>query len=401
LRETTKQKNEKLAVENKTLRHFGLKFEIKPTDKNKILFAKSFGVSRFTSNFYLKERQEVYQETGKTLKGNEFKKSFIKLKKHPCFDFLAEVDKFCIETAIESAEDAYARFFTKQNGFPAFKSKHQSKQSYSTKFTENNIRLDVRNNRVKIPIVGWVKANIPSRTKEKYLVTGFNDKILGATISHHSGGKYFVSLRIEQVIPLLKPVENVDEKNIIAIDWGLAHFAIDSNGNKIQNPRHTKKYAKKVARLQKKVAKSKKGSNNNKKIKKKVAKIHVKISNTRKDFLHKYSRQLINDNQVIILEDLTIQNLLKNKKLAKQIQDTGWGMFKTFLSYKALWAGKRVVFIDRFFPSSKLCSSCLEKKNSLSLSEREWICAGCGETHDRDFNAAINIKKEGIRILSC
>ncbi|MDR7002409.1 RNA-guided endonuclease TnpB family protein [Neobacillus niacini] len=192
----------------------------------------------------------------------------------------------------------------------------------------------------------------------------------------------------------------IPDDQIIALDLGLLHFYIDSNGKKVDNPKFLKTKLKKLAKLQRQLKNKKIGSSNNKKLQKKISKLHLHIANMRKDFLHKESRKLVNENQVIVLEDLNVKGMIKNKKLSRSIADVSWSMFKTFVSYKADWANKKVIPVDRFFASSKQCNGCHEKNTMLSLSDREWICPNCGTKHDRDVNAAKNIKEEGIRILN-
>jgi putative transposase len=179
----------------------------------------------------------------------------------------------------------------------------------------------------------------------------------------------------------------------------LNHFYIDSNGKKVENPQFLKENLKKLAKLQRQLKNKKIGSSNYKKLQQKISKLHLHIAHTRKDFLHKESHKLVNENQIIILEDLNVKGMIKNKKLARSIADVSWSMFKTFVSYKADWENKKVIVIDRYFASSKQCNGCKEKNILLSLSDREWVCPKCGIKHDRDINAAKNIKEEGIRIL--
>lgn len=230
---------------------------------------------------------------------------------------------------------------------------------------------------------------------------GLKGKIKTATIKYHSSGQYYVSLKIEEVIDLHETIDysSTPDDKIIALDLGLTHFYIDSNGKKVDNPIFLKTKLKKLAKLQRQLKNKKIGSSNYKKLQQKISKLHLHIANMRKDFLHKESRKLVDENQVMVLEDLNVKGMIKNKKLARSIADVSWSMFKTFVSYKAEWANKKVILIDRFFASSKLCNGCKEKNVLLSLSDREWVCPKCGTKHDRDINAAKNIKEEGICLL--
>lgn len=400
-RKTIKQRNEELAKENKKIRNYGLKFRAFSTPKQHEQIIQTIGCARFTFNFFLGERQEVYHETKETLRSGEFKQSFNALKDHPMFNWLKKVDKFALECALEQVDDAFDRFFKGQNRYPKFRSKHKSKQSYSTKETNGNIALDFEKEQIKLPKLGWVNVKLSKKQRRLFKEQGFNGKIKGATVTVHSSGQTHISLKIEEVVPIENDIDwsLVSAENIMGCDLGLTHFLIDSNGNKIENPRYLKQYLKKLATLQRQLKNKKKGSSNYKKLQHNVAKLHLKISNLRKDFLHKQSRKLVNENQVIVLEDLNVKGLIKNKKLARSIADVSWSTFVTFVSYKAIWDNKKVVLINRFFASSKQCNGCKEKHTLLSLSDRIWVCPSCGAEHDRDRNAANNIKEEGIRIL--
>ena len=230
---------------------------------------------------------------------------------------------------------------------------------------------------------------------------GFKGKIKGATVTIHGSDQIHISLKVEEVVPMEPEINwaTVPVDKIIGCDLGLMHFLIDSDGRKIENPKFLKVYLNKLAKLQRQLKNKKKSSSNYKKMQQKIANLHLKIANTRKDFLHKQSRKLVNENQVIALEDLNVKGMIKNRKLARSITDVSWSNFVTLVSYKAKWAHKKVVLIDRFFASSKQCNGCGKKNTMLSLSDREWICPNCGTKCDRDINAAKNIKEEGIRIL--
>ncbi len=225
----------------------------------------------------------------------------------------------------------------------------------------------------------------------------FEGSIKTVTVSKNPDGKYYASVLVDD------GKENpraTTEGKAIGIDLGLTHFAITSNGSKYDNPRHIKKHERNLKRKQKKLSRKQKGSNNRNKARKKVAKVHSKISRCREDFLHKLSRKIVNENQVIVLENLAVKNMVKNHNLAKAISDCGWGMFGTMLNYKAEREGKIYLEIDRFFPSSKTCHICLNQVGSLPLDIRSWTCEHCQTTHDRDINAAINIRNEGLRMSS-
>ncbi|WVU11758.1 RNA-guided endonuclease TnpB family protein [Natranaerobius thermophilus JW/NM-WN-LF] len=263
-------------------------------------------------------------------------------------------------------------------GFPKFKSKHSNKFSYTTNFTNNNIEVDFSENRIKLPKLKWVEAKVHRE---------FDGKIKSATISQNPSGRYFVSILVDVEKKALPRVD----KNI-GFDLGISDFLIDSDGNKIPNPKNLSKYERKLAKLQRQLFKKQKGSNNRKKMRIKIARLHEKILDARKDFLHKLSSQIINENQVIVSEDLKVSGMIKNSKLAKSISDVSWSELARQLEYKANWYSRTYIQIDRFFPSSQLCSSCTAKNTEVkNLSIREWTCDNCGTHHDRDVNSSKNI----------
>ena len=244
-----------------------------------------------------------------------------------------------------------------------------------------------KGNYVKIPKLGVIKANLPSWLDETF-------KFSMVTISKNRVEKYYISFLYE--------IDDKEPSKIgkaIGIDLGLTHFAITSEGEKIDNPRFTLEHQRNLKVKQQRLSRKKKDSKNRSKAKLKVAKVHHKITNSRVDFLHKLSRKIVNDNQVICVENLNIKGMVKNRKLSKAISSVGWGMFCTMLSYKAKELGKIYQEVDRFFPSSKTCNNCGYKVKSLPLNIRSWKCKSCGTNHDRDINAAITLRNEGLRIL--
>jgi putative transposase len=396
---TINERNKELALQGLVIKRYALKVRANPTSAQQTYFGQAIGCSRFTYNFYLNEKKEVYQNTGKTLDYTTFKKSFNQLKTHPYFSWLATPDKFALENSMMDVDTAFKNFFEGRTQFPKFKSKHSSKQSYTTNFTNNNIRLDIEKRIIRLPKAGDVSVRMNKEQRE--LFTHFQGRITAATVSRHSSGQYYISLSVEDIVSLNTKgaVNEIPLDQVVGCDLGLTHFLITSDGEKIENPRYLKEKLDQLARLQRQLKNKKVGSANYKKLQKEISKLHLHIANSRRDFLHKQSRKLVNENQVIVLEDLNVKGLIKNKRLSRSIADVGWGIFKTFVSYKAEWANKRVVLVNRFFASSKICHGCKEKNILLSLNDREWVCPSCGETHDRDENAAKNIKEEGLRIL--
>ncbi|WP_246599673.1 transposase [Clostridium lacusfryxellense] len=407
MRLTVKDKNKLLLDEGKQLLNYGLVLRIYPSEEQETLINKTFGCSRFIYNKYLSDRKDCFSNTKTTLRVNNYKAEVMNpLKQKKGLEFLKEVDKFALEAALENVEDAYSRFFKHQTNFPRFKSKKHAKKSYTTKYTNDNIRVDLDKVVIRLPKLKEVLFALPkqNKTNNKILNIGKETTKITKAIISQKGTRYYVSLTIEEVIPLIKKLElnNIDNSKIIGLDMGLKDFLIASNGRdnfKTSNPKFLRNSEKKLIKLQKKLPKKIEGSKNYLKAKERLNLIHAQVANQRKDFMHKLSRKLINENQVIVVEDLNIKGMIKNHKLAKSISDAGWYKFVTFLKYKLEWQGKQLVKIDRFFASSKLCNHCGTKNIMLTLSDREWTCSKCNQKHDRDINASLNIRSEGMRIL--
>ena len=361
------------------------KYRLYPNKQQMEQIQKTFGCCRFVYNQTLSYRKEMYEtkkESMNKFSCNNYCNQVLKKK----YEWLKEVDKFALTNAIYNMDSAYQKFFKEHSGFPKFKSKRDNKKSYSTNFTNNNIEADFANGRIKLPKLKWTKVKVHRE---------FIGQIKSATISQVPSGKYFVSILVE--------AEHIPTKStgcMIGIDLGIKDLLITSNGEKFDNIRTTKKYEDKLAKEQRKLSHKVKGSKNWNKQRIKVARIHEKIRNTRINNLHKISHKLINENQVIISENLTASNMMKNHNLAKAISDCGWYELTRQLTYKAYWNNRQYIKIGRFVPSSQTCSVCghinIETKD---LSVRQWICPQCGTKHDRDINAAINILNEGLRIL--
>lgn len=369
------------------------KFRIYPTEEQEIFFAKSFGCVRKVYNLMLDDRMKAYEET----KNDPSKKMKFptpaKYKEE--FPFLKEVDSLALANAQLNLDKAYKNFFRdKSVGFPRFKSKKNPVQSYTTNNQKGTVAL-IDNKFVKVPkLKSLIKIKLHRQPK---------GMIKSATISRHSSGKYYISLLCKEEI-----IEFPKTNSAIGIDLGITDFAILSDGKKIDNNKFTSKIEKKLKREQRKLSRrallaKKKGINlfeakNYQKQKQKVARLHEKVMNQRNDFLNKLSTEIIKNHDIICIEDLNTQGMLRNHKLAKSISDVSWSSFVTKLQYKADWYGREIIKIDKWFPSSQICSECGHKDGKKALEIREWTCPICHAHHDRDINASINILTEGLRI---
>ena len=358
------------------------RFRFYPDLQQAKLLAQTFGCVRFVYNSILRYRTDAYAQTQEKIGYTAANARLTEIKKLPELSFLNDVSSVPLQQCLRNQQTAFKNFFAGRAKYPVFKSK---KHRQSAEFTYRAFTF--RNGELKLakcdkPLdIRWSRT-LPS---DPTTVTVFKDQ----------AGRYFVSCLCE-FEPTLLPV--TDKK--IGIDVGIKDLFVTSDGFKSGNPRHTAKYAAKLAKYQRRLAKKKLGSQNRLKAKVKVARIHAKISDCRSDSLHKLSHRLVNENQVICAENLAVKNLIKNPKLAKPIADASWGEFTRQLTYKANWAGRTYVEIGRFFPSSKRCSCCGFIKDKLPLDIRSWQCPECGTTHDRDVNAAQNILAAGLAVLA-
>lgn len=361
--------------------HKSYKYRIFPTKEQESLLSKHFGHCRFVFNRFLNERKEKYLNEKTSLNYYDNAKTLTELKKDEEFVWLKEVNSQSLQASIRNLDIAYKNFFNKQNKFPRFKSKYD-RQSF--KIPQNVL---VENGKLVIPkFKEGIKLNLHRQLEGNPLF---------ATISKSTTGKYYVSITCEiEYIPFEKTGK------LVGVDTGIKELAILSDGSNYENIKSLKTKLKKLKYEQRQLSKKVKGSQSRNKQKIKLALVHEQITNIRKDYLHKVSTEIVKNHDLISVEDLAVKNIMKNHCLAQAMSDVSLGTFYTMLEYKANWNDRQFVKIDRFFPSSKTCSSCGWIKQDLTLAIREWTCESCGEIHDRDVNAAKNILKQGINILS-
>jgi putative transposase len=361
-------------------------YRIYPNKKQEELIAKHIGCSRWIYNYALDKKIKSWTIDKKNLSRFDIQKELPILKGTKETEWLKEVNSQSLQASLEHLDNAYKKFFKMKKGFPQFKSKHKSKQSFSV---PQHSTVDFKKGLLSIPKIEPI---------EIVLHRKFKGVVKTITIKKTSTNKYFAVVLVETK-DKLKKTKKIKEDTTIGIDLGIKDFAVLSTGTKISNPKILKKYENRLAKAQRKVSRRIKGSNNRDKAKLVVSKIHEKISNTRKDFLNKLTYNLTHENQVrtIVVEDLSVGNMIKNHHLAKSISDCSWSEFIMQLTYKANWYGVNLLTIGKFEPSSKLCSNCGTVNQALTLKDREWTCMNCGIAHDRDVNASMNIKTIGLK----
>lgn len=357
------------------------KYRIYPTNEQEDLLIRSMGCCRWFYNYALNLTSQIYKETGKGLSRNEIIKLLPNLKRE--YEWLAEAPSQSLQQVALDLSGAFLNFFEKRAKYPNFKRKHNKQ---SIRFPQG---IKLNREYLTLPKLGKVYCKV---SREPI------GKLKSITVTMTPTGLFFASCLYDSETE--KPL-TLKKGKAIGIDAGLTHFAITSDGSKHANPKYYRKYEEKLTKKQSSLSRKQKGSNNRNKARVKVAKVYEKIARCREDFLHKLSRNLVDENQILVVENLAVRNMVKNSKLSKSISDAGWGMFCTMLKYKAEWEGKVYIEVDRFFPSSKTCNVCLNQVGSLPLDIRVWDCPKClTKNIDRDINAAKNIRDEGLRILA-
>lgn len=350
------------------------------------MLSKTFGCTRMIYNYYLNKRINMYEEEKITFGYTKCANDLTILKKEK--DFLKEVDSISLQQALRHLDTAFQNFFKKQKtGFPKFKSKKNNNNSYTTVCVNNNIKLE--NGIVALPKIGKVKVRQHRNIPDNYILKS-------VTVSQTPSGKYYASILFEYE----NQVQKTEPQKFLGLDFSMHELYVASDGTSANYPRFYRQALEKLEREQRKLSKMQKGSNNREKQRIRVAKLHEKVANQRKDFLHKQSRQIANVYDCVCIENLNMQAMAQALNFGKSVSDNGWGMFTTFLQYKLEEAGKQLVKVDKFFASSQLCSVCNCKNPDIKdLSIREWTCPKCSTHHNRDVNAAINIKNEGMRLV--
>lgn len=371
-----------------------IRYQIFPTEQQKQQLAQTFGCARKVYNMGLALQEQRYKDGEKHLSMFDLNTQCNHTWKEE-MPYLRAVDKFALTNSLKNLEQAYTNFFEKRAKHPAFKSKHQHYQSYTTNFTNNNIAIEFpktgERGQIKLPKLGRVDALL-------YRKPGSDWTIKTATITYTASGKYMVSICFaipaEEPAPVMPTIERT-----LGLDYSSPNFYVDSNG---QSPKAThwfRKSQQQLAREQRRLSRMVKGSQHYEKQRLRVARLAEHVANQRKDFCHKLSREIVNSYDVVCVEDLDLHNMAQSLRFGKATNDNGFGMFRVFLRYKLEEQGKHFVVIDKWYPSSKTCHECGTINTELRLGEGEWFCSGCGRVVDRDYNAALNIRDEGFMLI--
>ena len=371
----------------------GYVLRIYPTDKQKELINKTIGCARFIYNHFLDEKINDYKETGKS------KSCYDQIKELPTlckeYPWLSEVDSCSLRTALFSLDDAYKRFFNKQNEFPRFKNKdignsyktNNIKNTYKDKNYES-IKVDFQNKIITLPKLKEVKFR-GYRNKD-YFIGNIKSGVI-----RRVAGRYYVSVLVEE--PLILP--EFTPRSIVGLDLGIKDIITTSYNEKIENSLSTLEVKNKIKGLQKWLARCKPGSKNRYKIKLKLQRAYMKLKNIRKHLIHNITNKIIKENDIVVMEDLDIKNMYQTHRVAKSLTNIPLAEIKRVLEYKCKWQNKKLLTINRYYPSSQVCSVCgYQNKEVKDLNIRRWECPKCSSLHDRDINASVNIMFEGLKM---
>ncbi|MEV0186198.1 RNA-guided endonuclease TnpB family protein [Streptomyces sp. NPDC050625] len=361
------------------------KYRFYPTDEQAAELSRTFGCVRLVYNKSLEERTRAWYGEQRRTSYVQSSAALTKWKKTEDLAFLAEVSSVPLQQALRHLQTAFANFFAKRAKYPRFKSRKKSRPS--AEYTRSGFKW--RDGKLTL-----AKMAEPLDIRwSRLLPEGAAPSTV--TVSRDAAGRWFVSLLCEDAITPAPAT-----KNAVGVDAGITSLVTLSTGEKIANPKHERRDRARLAKAQRELSRKAKGSANREKARRKVARIHARIADRRRDFLHKLSTRLVRENQTVVIEDLTVRNLLKNGKLARAISDASWTELRSMLEYKCAWYGRSLVTVDRWFPSSKLCGACGTVREKLPLNVREWTC-DCGTVHDRDVNAARNILAAGLAVSAC
>src|SRR5260370_12681235 len=361
------------------------RYRFYPTEEQQQMLARMFGCCRYVYNWALRQRTDAYYQHGQHLYYEGTAQRLTVLKKHDDHQWLNEVSSVPLQQALRHLDKAFRNFYEGRAGYPKFHKKHgeQAATYAASAFTWDGTLLTLA--KMNAPLdIHWSRP-LPHGCKPTTV-----------TVSKDTAHRYFVSILLEEDI---KPLPVVNKQ--VGLDLGLKSMVITSDGQTYGNPKYFARDEKKLAQAQRRLAKKQKGSKNRAKARRKVARIHTRIADRRRDYQHKLSTRIIHENQVVCVESLAVNNIVKNHSLAKAISDVGWGEFVRQLEYKAAWYGRMLVKIDKFYPSSKRCFDCGHVLDPLDLSIRTWTCPGCGTVHDRDINAARNVLAAGQAVTAC
>ena len=373
-----------------------VKIRLYPNKTQTEQFNKLLGCYRFVYNQCLARKINSYKETG-TIENRSTLSKFVhrELLKDDNFIWLREQNTKVLKQAVNDMITAYKNFFERHTEYPKFKSKHDSKQSCRFELGAISKRNDYTTYKLSLANIRNVKFRCNKKSAE-YLQK-HHDNIRQATLTKLPCGEYYLSILVDGSLTH-KGLQDTDK--VVGIDLGIKDFVITSEGEVFENLHFKKSENNKIKSLQRQLSRKQKDSNNRNKARIKLAKAYKKINDRKQYYLHQVTNTLINENQVICMEDLNVKGMMRNHKLAESIQEMNFGEFRRMLEYKAKWYGRQIVYVDRFYPSSKTCNHCGYVNKELKLSDRQWICPQCGEVIERDYNAALNILDEGLRIIS-
>jgi putative transposase len=362
------------------------RYRFYPTPEQADLLNRTFGCVRYVYNRALAERSRAWTQEQKRVTFAQTCRMLTEWKAEPERAWLYEVSNVALQQGLQHLQNAYVNFWGKRAGHPQFKSKRKSRASAT--FTASGFRY--RDGRITL-----AKMSEPLDIRwSRPLPEGAGPSTV--TVSRDAAGRWFVSVLVEETI---EPHPAADAA--IGIDAGITSLLALSTGEKIANPRHERRDRKRLAKAQRALSRKQKGSANREKARRKAARVYARIADRRADFLHKLSTRIVRENQTVIIEDLSVRNMVKNHSLARAISDASWSELRRMLEYKADWHGRTVIAVDRFYPSSKTCSACGAVAAKMPLNVREWECRACGAAHDRDVNAAMSIRAAGLAVLAC